>query len=182
MSPAVSPSPRPLSGSLDAIDVRTKLGFGLQTSLTVTLAAIGTSLWFGGQRTFGFRVNAIVGCWVSFTVTVAEQVLWFPLSSVALNCTTVAPRPKNAGALSMMGTLGSQTSVADTPAKNAASWASLAGTPRLPVHSTVTSEGQPMTGSVVSCTLTLALHVSVRLPASVAVKVTGVVTFTGKSP
>src|SRR5687767_11638996 len=99
MSFAVSPSPSPLSGSLDVIDVSAKVGFGLQTSATLTLAAIETSLWFGGQRTFGLRVKLIVGAWVSATVTVAEQVLWFPVSSVALNCTTVGPRPKNAGAL-----------------------------------------------------------------------------------
>src|SRR5262245_51613712 len=182
MSPVVSPSPPPLSGWFDVIDVSTKPGFGLQTSLTATVAVMGTSLWFGGQSTFGLTVKLIEGAWVSCTVTVAEQLRWFPLSSRAVNCTTVGPRPKNEGAVSVMATLGSQMSLADTPAKNAASCASPADTPRLPVHSTVTSDGHVIDGSVRSRTLTVALQVSVRLPASVAVNVTDVVTFTGKSP
>src|SRR5207245_3434557 len=164
------------------IDVSTKLGFGLQTSLTTTAALMVARVWLGAQRTVGSRVSAMVGFEVSFTVTVAEQVFWFPLSSVAVNCTAVDPRLKNAGALSAMATLESQTSAAETPAKNAASCASLAGTPRLPVHSTVTSVGQLIVGRVVSTTRTFALHESVRLPASVAVELTGVVTFTWKSP
>src|SRR5262245_46954977 len=182
MSFAVFPSPPPLSAWFDVIDVSTKPGFGLHTSLTVTVAVMGTSLWFGGQSTFGLKVKAMVGACVSFTVTVAMQLRSFPVSSRAVNFTTVGPRPKNAGALSLMATLGSQTSLADTPEKNAASCGSLAATPRLPVHSTVTSDGQVIDGSVVSWTLTVALHVSVRLPASVAVNVTSVVTLTGKSP
>jgi hypothetical protein len=44
MSPAVSPSPRALSGSLLAIETSVTVGFGSQVSLTVIVAVIGISL------------------------------------------------------------------------------------------------------------------------------------------
>ncbi len=47
-------------------------------------------------------------------------------------------------------------------------------------HSTVTPAGQPITGSTVSLTVTLAIHESVLAPRSMAVKVTGVLP-TGKT-
>jgi len=59
MSFTVFPSPRPLSGWLDVIEVSTKGGFGLQTSLTTTVALMVASVWLGAQRTVGSRVSAM---------------------------------------------------------------------------------------------------------------------------
>src|SRR5262245_34519783 len=158
MSLAVSPSPRPLSGSLLTIVFSTKPAFGSQMSWTATLATMSRSLWLGGQSEVGSTEASIVGAWVSATVTLVAQFEVFPESSMTVNVTGVTPRGKNPGALLVGARDGSQMSLAETPAKKAASWGSFLSIPLLPVHSTTTGPGQLIAGAVVSWTLTWKLQ------------------------
>src|SRR5262249_52327406 len=157
-SPLVSPSPRPLSGSLLVIEVSTNVGDGSHTSCTATAALMPISLWLGGQSRFGLTEALIDGGCVSATVTVETQFETLPESSATVKLTGVTPSGKKAGALLVGVRLASQISVAETPAKNGASWGSFAAMPLLPVHSTLIGAGQTSTGGVVSCTRTLKLH------------------------
>src|SRR5436309_11068666 len=153
MSLAVSPSPRLSSGSLLLIEVRTNPASGSQTSATVTVATMSTSLWSGGQSVIVLSVTLIAGGRVSWTLTPAVQVEKLPLSSRAVKVTVVLPSGRNAGASWVIAGVASQMSVADTPAKNAASCGSTAWMPQFPVHSTVMLAGQVITGGVVSSTV-----------------------------
>src|SRR4029434_8146545 len=99
MSFTVSPSPVPLSGSLLVTEVRTKVGDGVQTSDTTTLAAMSASVLFGGQSGSGLTLAAIVGGWVSATVIVATHCLEFDEASVAVNVTFVGPTGRKLGAV-----------------------------------------------------------------------------------
>src|SRR6185295_10212355 len=146
MSLGLSPSPVPLSGSFDVIEVRTKAALGSQTSATATDASICFIWWFGGQRTFGTTLPVMVGGTVSTTVTWAVQVDSAPPLSVAVNVTAVGPRSKKGGASFVIVT-PEQLSVAEAPARNAATAGFVAGVPQLPVHSTVMSLGQVMAGA-----------------------------------
>src|SRR5262245_41002692 len=116
---------------------------------------------------------------VSSTVTLAVHWLELLSSSVAVNVTVVSPSGKQFGALLPIVTEGSQISLAETPPKNAASWGSSAGVPHGSAHSTTMSVGHVISGSVVSSTVTSAVHVTVLMAPSLAVKVT-VVTPSGK--
>src|SRR5262245_50563336 len=70
MSSAVSPSPRPLSGSLLVIETSRIVGAASQTSVAVTEAVTVWSLWFGGQSSSGDTETVSWGAPVSDTVTV----------------------------------------------------------------------------------------------------------------
>src|SRR5262249_53527170 len=147
------PSPVPLSGSLLTIELRTKVGLGSQTSVTWTVAWMGTSLWFGGQSTDLSSAMSMSGGVGSFTVTVAMQVEALLAASFAVNVTGVVPSGKNAGALLVIAGVVSQTSVADTPAKNGASCGSLAAVPPAAEHSMTIFAGHTIAGGVVSTTV-----------------------------
>src|SRR5712691_9340608 len=90
MSLAVSPSPSPLSGSLLSIDT----SLMLDESGAVTVAVIGTILWFGGHRMPGFSLTEIAGGVASLTVIVLVFVVWLPALSVATNVHVVVPGGK----------------------------------------------------------------------------------------
>src|SRR5688500_4426679 len=68
MSLVVSPSPRPLSGSLLVTDASTKLTPG-QLSVTCTVATIGCIEGFGAQSDVGERGTSIDGGVLSTTCT-----------------------------------------------------------------------------------------------------------------
>src|SRR6185436_4587692 len=157
MSLGLSPSPWPLSGSFDVIDVRTNVALGSQMSETATEASMVIILWSGGQSRFGATFPTMVGGVVSTTVTVAEQVAWAPPLSVAVNVTAVGPSGKKDGA-SLPIVTPEQLSVAEAPARNATMAGFESGVPQLPVHSTVMLPGQVMTGAGL-----LAVVVSVAL-------------------
>src|SRR5687767_890379 len=122
----------------------------------------------------------MTGACVSTTVTVRWHDEGLPSSSVAVKVTIVTPTGKKEGASLVMAGVESQTSVALTPAKNAASCGSSASTPRSPVHSAATLAGQEIVGGVVSTTVTCIVSVSVANPSSTS-SVTVVVPF-GKFP
>src|SRR5262249_44920441 len=117
----------------------------------------------------------ITGGCVSATLTEVVQLDVLPESSVTLKVTGVVPSPKCAGALWVGLSEGSHASLAETEAKNAASWGSVWSIPLLPVHSTVTGAGQVIEGGVVSFTVTLNVHWDWFPTASFAVQVSGVV-------
>ena len=88
----VSPSPRPLIGSLLLTAAILQTGAASQLSDTGATMVTGTILWFGGQRTLGRAVTVpIVGGVVSCTVALNEQLLLAPL---ALQVTVVVPLGK----------------------------------------------------------------------------------------
>src|SRR5690242_12363249 len=120
MSFAVSPSPSPLSGSLLVIETSWKVGLGSHTSATDTVALMVCILWFGGHSTVRSSTTEIVGGWVSWTVTVREQLEALPAPSVAVNViVVVAPVAKHAGGAECVitGAVG-QLSVAVAPFRN----------------------------------------------------------------
>src|SRR3954467_14405681 len=94
-SGAVSPSPVPLRGWLDATETMYDIGAGSTRSLAITVTVTSTIWWFGGQRLPGNAVTrAITGGVVSRTVTVNDPcpvLLWV---SVAVHCTVVMPSGK----------------------------------------------------------------------------------------
>src|SRR6186997_1597447 len=97
MSPTVLPSPLSLSGSSDVTLYSTKVGFGSQTSVTVTESQTSTSLWLGGHRTLRSMTTSITGGVVSWTFSSAVQVTSLPASSVAVKVTVVVPSGKQFG-------------------------------------------------------------------------------------
>src|SRR5688500_5060692 len=93
MSLAVSPSPRPLSGSL-LVTLRiwqASVPPESQLSDTVVLTVTVTILWLGGQRLDGLAVEDDVGACVSLTVMVCWQLAELPLESVADQVIVVVP-------------------------------------------------------------------------------------------
>src|SRR5678809_562437 len=129
MSPTVLPSPLSLSGSSDVTLYSTKVGFGSQTSVTVTEAQTSTSLWLGGQSTLRSITTSMTGGVVSTTVTFAVHESGLPSLSTVLNVTMVSPSGKHVGALFVTVMLGSHRSLAvasashcGTPALDIASW------------------------------------------------------------
>jgi len=59
-STGVSPSPRPLVGSLLDTEATRQVGAGSQMSVSATLSVIGTIWWFGGHSVFGEAVRALI--------------------------------------------------------------------------------------------------------------------------
>src|SRR5262245_19886123 len=153
MSFAVSPRPRPLSGSLLVIESSFTVGFGSHMSVTVIVAVIGTSLWSGGQSDVGDSLTLSVGGVVSTIVTDCVAALLFCDSSVAVHVTLVVPRPNSAGASFVSTGEASHTSVAAAVPR-------ATGVPFGPVHSAVTAAGALIVGAVVSTTLTLVVSSS----------------------
>src|SRR5258706_692907 len=110
MSPAVLPSPVPLSGSLLVIETSSTAGFASHASKTSTSILMSCSLWFGGQRTDGFGEAEIIGGVESLTVTnavsdagacacVAGSV------NVTVNVTSVVPTGKTPIGVRLVGSL-----------------------------------------------------------------------------
>src|SRR5678816_3555893 len=95
MSPSVLPSPLSLSGSSDVTLYSTKVGFGSQTSVTVTESQTSTSLWLGGQSTLRSITTSMTGGVVSTTVTFAVHESGLPSLSTVLNVTMVSPSGKH---------------------------------------------------------------------------------------
>ena len=122
------------------------------------------------HSTTTFPGHSTTGAVSSTTVTVKVQLAVLPLSSVAVQVTVVVPMPRmlpEAGTATTATTL-SQSSVAVGRSKVATAWQrSFAAKVRL--------EGQVITGSVVSSTVTVKLQVLELPAASVAVAVTVVV-------
>src|SRR3990172_7037879 len=139
-------------------------------SRTETASVTGTSLWLGGQRTFGLAVReAMTGSVVSTTVTLVVAVALFPEASVAVKVTVVVPSGKTAGAL--LTTVGAASQISVAVGKG-----TVTGVPSRLVCSTRMGAGTfEITGAVVSTTVTLVVAVAVFPEASVAVKVTVVV-------
>src|SRR5258706_4496382 len=145
MSFAVSPSPRPLSGSSLVIEVRVQVGFGSQMSVTVTVAQTWASLWFGGHSTSRSSTTVITGGVVSTTLMVALHGALFPNESVAVKVIRCEPTSRQAGASLERVGAESQLSVADAAAKKPVSCGSSLGVPQCDEHSTVMFEGQVRT-------------------------------------
>ena len=99
ISSVVSPSPRPLSGSLLLIETSFTVGCGSQTSVTVIVAVIGTSLWLGGQSMVGDSESVRTGGMVFLMITFCVAVPLFPESSTAVQRTVDSPRGKPLGEL-----------------------------------------------------------------------------------
>src|SRR5260221_8981952 len=85
MSPTVSPSPSPLSGSLLVTDASTKAAPG-QLSVTVTVPWTSRKGWFGGPRRAGFALAEIEGGVLSTTWTcvLLDEVAAHPSAPVSL--------------------------------------------------------------------------------------------------
>jgi len=114
---------------------------GSQTSVTLTARVTGTSLWLGGESTFGVALTLVmVGGVVSATVTLdAQAALMLPEESVASHEIAVVP----SGNAEPDG--GVQAVV--TPGQLSAPGAvKVADAPPGPVHSTVTGAGQVTLG------------------------------------
>jgi hypothetical protein len=116
--------------------------------------------------------RTISGAVWSSTVTVTMQVAWLPLSSVAVSVTTVAPRPIVVPAAGdcVIARSSSQASVAVAAAARSGTVARQASSAAI-----VGSSGQVSSGSVVSTTVTVNVHVAVLPASSVARHVTVVV-------
>src|SRR4051794_40468237 len=108
MSPAVSPSPSPLSGSLLAVDRSQKRSGPESPSVRDVATPTGTSLWFGGQSCEGDALHESAGGVLSietpFCVSLAllpaaslqaPVADWFAPSAVSV-CVTVAGAPESA--------------------------------------------------------------------------------------
>src|SRR5687767_5312186 len=163
-SGSVVASPGPLSGSLLVIDVNVTCGFGLQVSLTTTVAVTSNILWLGGNAAGGVSATLIVGSVVSTTEIIAEHMPEFNESSAPVKVMLLLPSGIRLGALLAMGRDASQASVADAPAKKAASCGSVFATPLLPVHSATTGGGHVSVGSSVSRTATCGDSAKKMLP------------------
>jgi hypothetical protein len=115
MSPAVSPSPRPLSGSL-LVTLRMRPVTALTASSAWPDTFTETIWWFGGQSTAGDALRLVMtGAVVSRTVTVKLPEAVLPAASWALAFTVVVPSGKvlpEAG-LSVTTTAPSVSSVAE---------------------------------------------------------------------
>jgi hypothetical protein len=73
-------------------EVSLQAGFAVQLSVAKTDKVTGTSLWFGGERTFGDGdTEEIVGGCVSTTVTLPVHEAESPPASVTVNWTEVVP-------------------------------------------------------------------------------------------
>src|SRR5262249_51884361 len=75
MSWGLSPSPRPLSGSLLVIDTSRMTGLASQVSVATIVTVIATSLWFEGKSCAGDTLTDRFGGVVSTTAR------WVSLSS-----------------------------------------------------------------------------------------------------
>src|SRR5215471_10767954 len=148
MSCAVSPSPRPLSGSLLVIETSRTVGFGSQISLTVIDAVICASLWFGGHSVVGDSVTVSFGGVVSTIFTVCVAVPLFVDASMAVHVTVVLPRLKEDGALFVSTGAASHTSLALAVPRTT-------DVPVGPVHSAVTAAGAVTFRGVLSRTSTV---------------------------
>src|SRR5438105_1082779 len=93
MSLAVSPSPRPLSGSLE-VAVQVTAGRASQRSVAVRVRLMPTSLWLGGHSTLGDAASWRAGGVVSTIFTVVAQLDLLPARSTALQARVVVPRAK----------------------------------------------------------------------------------------
>ena len=83
----LSPSPRPLSGSLLVTEISVNPASPARASSTVTDAVTVTSLWFGDQMLFGLTLQNTVGAVPSRkTVMELEKV---PLALVAVQVSVV---------------------------------------------------------------------------------------------
>src|SRR3954453_3046136 len=121
MSPAVSPSPSPSSGSLLVTDTSRKATDGSQRSATCTLVVTGTSLWFGGQSVPTLSDTVICGATVSATRTDEGHIWALPPASRAVKVTGVVPIGSVGGASTDSTGAASHTSEAAADAKNGAS-------------------------------------------------------------
>src|SRR5947207_13230018 len=70
MSLAVSPSPKPLSGSLLVVECNTNPFEPDKASLTFTAVVTAARLWFGGHSTFGDALHIKVGGVLSMLIPV----------------------------------------------------------------------------------------------------------------
>ena len=148
MSLPVLPSPISLSGSLLVMETRVTTGSGSQMSVACVVGTMVTSLWFGGQRPLGDALKLRVGGVVSTMVTFWVSVSLLPLSSVAVQTTTVLPSGNRAGALLLMSGLVSQLS-------SAVAVPSTTGVAFCDEHSVTKSAGTVMFGASVSRTVTV---------------------------
>src|SRR5262249_22422764 len=131
-------------------------GFGSHLSVTVMLAVMVTSLWFGDQSTLGVSVTERSGGVVSMMCTVWVAVPTLVEASVALHVTLVSPRENNCGASLVIVGDKSQTSAAVAfPMSTAVPPPGEAG-----LHSAVTSFGAVTSGGVVSTTSMVAVSSS----------------------
>jgi len=84
-SEIVSPSPRPLTGSLLLTLEIAQSGLESQLSMAVAETLTRTILWFGGQRASGLALTFwMTGGVVSATSMVCAQLLSLPQESVAV--------------------------------------------------------------------------------------------------
>jgi len=116
-SGVVFPSPVTLIGWLLATDKIWHDAEASQMSDTDTATVTGTSLWFGGHKTFGVAATfEMVGGVVSTTRTVDVHADGLAAVSAPENMTgVVTPALKDPGALLEMLSDAVQTSVADAP-------------------------------------------------------------------
>src|SRR3954452_21034711 len=85
MSPAVSPSPRPLSASLLVTDLSVNPAGPDRASVTWTATVTLTGLWSAGFRLFGLAVHVTTGAVLSIlTVTTLLGALLLPSASVTV--------------------------------------------------------------------------------------------------
>src|SRR6185369_6985383 len=159
MSSGLSPSPRPLSGSLLSIETSSTFGSGSQISVTVIVALISTSLWSGGQSTSGDSATVSTGACVSWISTVCVAWPVFPEPSVADQSTVRVPRGNPRGKRCAASSVGTSAPSHTSVAAAFLSGSRFTGVPVGPAHSAVTLGGAVTTGAVVSTTLTL-VHAS----------------------
>ncbi len=102
MSLAVSPSPRPLSGSLEVMESRVTAGCGSWSSVTVTVATTSTMRWLGGQRAVGERVTVSCGG----VRSMAKPSNWLARKGLvvnALGATSERPAPNSSRSVTKYG-------------------------------------------------------------------------------
>src|SRR5262245_57264572 len=149
MSLAVSPSPRPLSGSLLVIETSRTVGLGSHLSATVMFALISTSLWSGDQSTLGDTCTVSSGGTLSVMVIlcVADDVL--VEASFAVHVTVVRPTGKSIPPGALFPTNGEASQISSTIGDP------MSSNVFAPVHSSVLSPGALMSGAILSRTVTL---------------------------
>lgn len=156
-------------GSLLVICVILQTGFESQASESETATLTGTSLWFGGHKTFGLAdAAAITGGFVSRTVTAESHVLPFPDPSVMLQENGVEP------SVNVELEVGLQRGVCNPGQLSDPVGLKETTAPLGEVHS-ATGAGQEIAGFSLSTTETFAPQDAESFFVSVTVKVTAVV-------